>query len=268
LQKDLDARLRSKSKRRLYAGLGTLWAAGGPLGFLLLRWLLAGAPLQPAWLVSEVRSQGITYAYLLLSTSTVLTMLGWWVGRRQDSVLELTRADPLTGLANRRQLFLRLQEELQRSARYRNAVSMLLMDVDRMKEINDTRGHRAGDLALLRVANILRSKCRSTDLPARCGGDEFAVIAPFASAQQARELALRVSRSLAALAPDEESGLEGPSVSIGIAAADGTQVLQADELYAAADRALYKAKAARGRGASFEPRIEATSTTIPNLGQS
>lgn len=166
---------------------------------------------------------------------------GWLFGRQEDRLRRLSLTDPLTALANRRELQRRLIEERARARRHRQPTAVLLIDVDRLKDINDERGHRAGDQALLAVAEALRAVTRATDLPARLGGDEFALLAPETSAPDARALAVRLRAALAGATADPRV-----TVSIGIAdrsigGARGWD--DPDALLEAADRALYRAKA-------------------------
>src|SRR4029078_8568358 len=106
--------------------------------------------------------------------------------------LELSSAtDPLTDLPNRRYFSSRLRQELFRASRYGVPVTLLLLDLDGLKQINDHYGHSAGDRALCAVADCLKRTCRATDVPVRCGGDEFAVLVPETFAEDALDLAKR-----------------------------------------------------------------------------
>jgi diguanylate cyclase (GGDEF)-like protein len=164
-----------------------------------------------------------------------------------DQAWHLALTDPLTGLANRRPFAARLAEEIGRG----RPVTVLLLDVDRLKEINDRWGHAAGDVALGRVGTVLRQAVRPGDLAARLGGDEFAVLLPTGDAAVAKALERRVRDLLAtAREPDDPWGVLG--VSIGAEqltlARDGAatdELLAAEAVLAAADRALYRAKALR-----------------------
>jgi diguanylate cyclase (GGDEF)-like protein len=154
--------------------------------------------------------------------------------------------DPLTTLNNRRAMEDRLDAELSRGQRHSLHTSMVLVDVDNFKLVNDTQGHPAGDRLLILLAQILRQQCRTLDAVGRMGGDEFLVILPMTTAEEALAFVKRVQRSVAAL---EKSHPEfgRPSLSMGIAEAPrhgGT----ATTVLAAADSALYRAKRA-GRNA-------------------
>ena len=148
------------------------------------------------------------------------------------------RTDPLTGLANRRAFEQALEQRLAATAPKTFAV--LMLDVDGLKQVNDARGHAAGDAVLRRVASVLSSDLRETDLATRWGGDEFVLLMPGVDQVGALSLARRIGGTL--LNPDDAAGRI--SVSIGTAAfpADGTT---AASLLAAADRSMYIEKRQR-----------------------
>src|SRR5512141_1147404 len=148
--------------------------------------------------------------------------------------------DELTGLYNRRALEDRLGAEISRSLRHQLHTSILLMDLDRFKVINDTMGHAAGDRLLVQIGGILRQQCRALDVVGRLGGDEFLVILPMTRPSEAQVFVGRVQGSLRDL--EQTSPEFGHcTISMGIAESPrhGTTV---SSLLAAADAALYKAK--------------------------
>ncbi|OLC74384.1 MAG: hypothetical protein AUH78_11310 [Gemmatimonadetes bacterium 13_1_40CM_4_69_8] len=149
----------------------------------------------------------------------------------------LAVSDPLTGLANYRQLVHVLEQEIQRSGRTGRPFAVLFLDVDRLKKINDRHGHLVGSRALCRLADVLRASSRVIDTGARFGGDEFALILPETGAQAARQVGKRVVERLA------HDGEKPPvSVSVGVAVFPD-QGNSAATLLSAADSALYEAKA-------------------------
>ena len=227
--------------RYAYAVAGGLLAAGAPLGLLLVRWARAGSP-GPSWLGAEVRGDMATYVYVSASTVLAFALFGFALGRQVGRLQALSVTDPLTGLPNRRAFFERLGVEFARAARYGDPLSVLLIDVDRLKDLNDTAGHSAGDAALLRVAAAVRSGLRAADMGGRLGGDEFVLIAPSTPPDAAARLAERV-RGLVT----EGSALGPPSamtVSIGIATFSPARLVPGpDALLRVADQALYAAKA-------------------------
>jgi len=155
---------------------------------------------------------------------------------RARAALELlATTDELTGLANRRRFHQELERELAAARRYRTPLSLLLLDLDGFKEINDTHGHQAGDQALHAIAQALQAEVRAPDLAARIGGDEFAVLLPQTGRAAAAVLAQRLARMVAgSLSPPLSV-----STSIGIATADGERDV---DLLAAADASLYQGK--------------------------
>ena len=156
--------------------------------------------------------------------------------RAVERVRNLAVSDPLTGLANYRQLVEALETEIKRFGRNERPFVLLLLDLDGLKSINDEHGHIVGSRALCRLADMLRLYSREMDTAARYGGDEFVLILPETDAEAARLVAHRISRRLA------EDGEEPRiSVSIGMAVhpGDGETV---NEILGAADRDLYREK--------------------------
>jgi len=156
--------------------------------------------------------------------------------RQEEHARVLAVSDPLTGLANYRLLTDRLASEIKRYTRDSRPFSVLLLDLDGLKKINDMHGHLVGSLALCRVAEVLHLSCRAIDTPARYGGDEFALVLPGTTSEDARRIAERISQRLS-------EDVEAPrlSVSIGIAEypRDGLTI---EHILSAADRALYDGK--------------------------
>jgi diguanylate cyclase (GGDEF)-like protein len=148
------------------------------------------------------------------------------------------RTDFLTGLANRRQFELELARACASARRYQTPLSLLSLDVDRFKTINDTHGHAAGDSALQIVAAICRANTRASDLIARVGGDEFAILMPQTARHGANTVAASIQQALISHPPNAQIG--SLTVSVGVAAASGDA--QADELAGAADAEMYNNK--------------------------
>ena len=154
---------------------------------------------------------------------------------------QLSVTDALTGLLNRRYIEARVAEEIKRSNRHGFPMSFMMLDVDNFKSYNDTFGHPAGDEALKMVGTVIRDTLRSADVAARFGGEEFAILLPQTTGEEAIPIAERIRHNL------ENSDFPHRQVtaSIGVASCSAELCISAD-LVAAADRALYEAKR-RGR---------------------
>ncbi len=253
-------------RRWLYPTIGVLLSLALVAGLVTFQGLATRRAHLPFHLTDELRRQPLVYGYLLVATLLGTTLVGWLTGRKEDLLEALSVTDPLTGLANRRRLVSAFAGERNRADRYGTPLSLLLIDLDCLKQINDQRGHAAGDRALLLVADGLRRSCRITDLPARTGGDEFAVLAVNTTATEALALAHRVCATIRRLGvhafPDlaQAGPAPRPTVSIGVADLDCVAGPAFESLHAAADAALYAAKAAgRDRALAAPPRSDAGS---------
>ena len=171
----------------------------------------------------------------------------------ETKLVEMATQDFLTGLLNRRETFRRLDEELQRSRRLATPFSVLLLDLDHFKQVNDVHGHSAGDLVLQAVAAALRQGVRPYDLCCRYGGEEFLVILPETALEDAAGIAERLRRDIENLkiTAAKETALQ-ITASIGAAALLGHETI--DQLIARADEAMYNAKSTgRNRVCLAEP---------------
>ncbi|MFA6001018.1 MAG: diguanylate cyclase [Thermoleophilia bacterium] len=152
---------------------------------------------------------------------------------------ELSMTDSLTHLFNRRHFYRRLKEEMKRAKRQKHPVSLLVVDLDNLKEYNDEHGHLKGDEALRGVAQAVTASIRQdVDTGYRYGGDEFAVILPYSDEAEAAEVAERLRKTF------EDFGFEGTSLSIGLAEIDFEEGL--DDFVTRADTAMYVAKNSGG----------------------
>ncbi|HTS15538.1 MAG TPA: GGDEF domain-containing protein [Candidatus Sulfotelmatobacter sp.] len=251
-------------RRWVYPTIGALMSLALVAGLLTLQGWAVRQGNHPWHLTDELRRQPLVYGYLLVATLLGTSLTGWLTGRKEDLLEALSVTDPLTGLANRRRLLSAFADERNRADRYGTPLSLLLIDLDRLKQINDQRGHAEGDRALQIVAEGLQRSCRITDLPARTGGDEFVVLAVNTTATEALALAHRVCVTVRRLGieryPDGRAGATRPTVSIGVADLDNTADSSFEGLHTAADTALYAAKAAgRDRALAAPGRDEAGS---------
>jgi len=158
-------------------------------------------------------------------------------------------------LANYRVFFKKLREEWERSERYRFPLSIVMLDLDDFKKVNDTVGHPAGDKVLREFAMLVSGGARGTDLAARYGGEEFAMILPHTDRERAKRVAERVRAAVADFSFLEPEHPLRVTVSAGVATfASSPAIATAEHLVAAADRALYAAKkAGKNRVVVHEP---------------
>ena len=154
-----------------------------------------------------------------------------------SEVQRLAITDPLTGLFNRRRLDEALTTEFERARRYKRPLSMIMLDMDSLKGINDPYGHPAGDAALKMVADAIRSQIRRVDLPARFGGDEFVVLLP----EVEHSVAMRIAERICAQLRPKKSTEDMFTVSGGVAQLHEDHST-AEDLLRAVDGALYRAK--------------------------
>ena len=165
--------------------------------------------------------------------------------RANERLAQLALQDPLTGLANRRKFAERFQYDMARAVRARSPLSLLMLDIDHFKEINDRHGHLAGDACLKWLAALLTGSVRAVDLVARFGGEEFLVLLPEMSADQSLAAAERMRAQIQANPVHIGEGMPPVAVTVSIGAATTTaSELTLDDLVARADQAVYRAKRA------------------------
>jgi diguanylate cyclase (GGDEF)-like protein len=160
----------------------------------------------------------------------------------QEALKKMATHDALTDLYNHREFYLRMKEEIERSQRYGHVFSILIVDIDNFKDINDTLGHQAGDKALQSIASILGKEARPVDVVARYGGDEFAIILPETLEVNAVNMAERIRGAIekhSIMFNGEENHQFTVSVGVASYPEDGKSE---SEIVATADEALYTAK--------------------------
>jgi diguanylate cyclase (GGDEF)-like protein len=188
---------------------------------------------------------------------------GWVHGKRIGELADEARRDPVTRVGNRRHWEECLTHEVARAAGARMPLSLIMLDVDNLKKLNDAGGHAAGDLALAVVGDVLNETCRSRDVAARFGGDEFAVLLPRTRASEARVVAERIrvelGRRRATCRVPVNSML---TVSIGICDLASVDDPSPQRLFDGADRALYAAKQAGRDRVEVAERTSGTSAVI------
>jgi diguanylate cyclase (GGDEF)-like protein len=173
------------------------------------------------------------------------------VAQRTQKLAEQARHDGLTGLLNQHAFYQELKREIIRSSRLSHPVALLYFDLDGFKQLNDTQGHQMGDEILKKTAEAVQGVTRENEITARYGGDEFCLILPHTSGEQAEIVAQRLCSAL-------ETALEGSGVScsIGLAATTPDKPLDADGLVKAGDQAMYRAKKKKGFAISIHTELD------------
>jgi len=160
----------------------------------------------------------------------------------QEQMRHLAETDPLTNCFNRRALMEKLEQEMDRAARYATMLTGMMVDIDNFKQINDTYGHLVGDRVLKQLANLLKREQRSVDIVARYGGEEFVVLLPETTSAESRNFAERILRRVATHDFGESGKPVRVTISIGIASYPDERVSDGESLLRLADTHLYRAK--------------------------
>ena len=232
-------------RRFRYALTAGFLASGAPAGLLGIR-LAKGDPAGTSLdrVGRELATDRAAYLYVGGATAIIFALFGYVLGRQADRLAALSETDSLTELMNSRGFAVRLHAEVKRARRNREPLSLLFVDLDGLKSINDRDGHRAGSDAIRVVARVIRGELRAPDIAARWGGDEFTILAPNTDKTAAAFLAERIRTRIA------EAGSERRlTASIGIATlpsdlptTKNASKIESSALMRAADTALYEAK--------------------------
>jgi diguanylate cyclase (GGDEF)-like protein len=183
----------------------------------------------------------------------VAFVMGFYNLRRlAEKMKALAETDELTGLYSRRFFLESLKSQVAEAKRYEEPLTLLLMDLDHFKRLNDEHGLQAGDQVLRRLSAILREETRRSDVPARYGGEELVVLLPQTDRESGRKLAERIRHRLASESIETSANPLWADASVGVASL-GPQTPHGDALIREADEALYEAKR-RGRGRVMAPR--------------
>lgn len=182
------------------------------------------------WEVAELFQLGI------ISTVAAISF-------ENSKLFRQTIEDSLTGLYMRRYLFIRLAEEVQRIKRRGGDLSVIMLDIDHFKHVNDTYGHPTGDKVLKSVGTILQKSCRTgVDLPCRYGGEEFAVLMPGSTKEDAKVVGERIRQACEEAQIQTAESTIKVTLSSGLASINECDPMSGDELIRRADKRLYKAK--------------------------
>lgn len=189
-----------------------------------------------------VLNRGLSVFALLVTTITGFVLI-----QKQErfdaKLIELASTDALTGLLNRRTLMKAAERRVEEARRYGQSLSILMLDIDKFKRINDKFGHLEGDRVLQAVANVMTSCSRRTDYLGRFGGEEFMLVCPSSDAEEAGILAERIRAAIENREGDSRLHKYNITVSIGVAAMSSPEA-QVRDMIDAADRAMYRAKKA------------------------
>src|SRR3954463_1131551 len=231
----------------------------------------------PHHVIGHVAVTGITYALalasvpgsdraqrwlLLFGVVVVIALMAAVLRERVNRLIarlaDAARTDPLTGLLNRRGLQELMEVETERALRSSRPLAIVVGDLDHFKHLNDRFGHAAGDLALMRFADIATQASRRIDAVARIGGEEFALLLPDTEQHAAYLLAERLRRAVKEPSAGKTGETDLPTVSFGVASFP-THAADAEALMHAADQALYAAKAmGRDRSVIYNPEVLAS----------
>ena len=235
--------MNSRSPRVIYPVVGVLLGVLAPLGALVIRYSFI--PGVRGALMADIATHRFFYAYELIGSCTVFVIAGWIAGIRAEQLRDaesfyhaLSEHDSLTGLFNARAFRNRYGRLIERAVRTGSPVSLLLIDVDQLKMVNDMYGHAVGNKVLMHVAMALREAKRAEDSAARWGGDEFAILldADADSAKRVAEKVLELVKSKTA------PYTRGVKTTVTIGACTATHLTAESDLFSAADRALYQGK--------------------------
>lgn len=181
----------------------------------------------------------------------------------QKQLQELSMTDGLTSLRNRRAFDQQLPAALEHARRYQRTLSIAVIDIDHFKAINDGFGHDAGDAILRGVAQIIAAGTRQTDYAARIGGEEFAILLPETAMFEGLQFAEKLRNAVASSTIRVGDTSHNVTISIGLANVPHSQVCDADELFRAADQALYRAKANGRNRVEMERRNRLSAGATP-----
>lgn len=175
-----------------------------------------------------------------------------------------TQVDSLTGLFNRRAFENKMNQEFERSKRYHSPLSVLILDIDNFKTINDTYGHHGGDAALVKISETLRERTRQSDFPSRYGGEEFVLVLPETDQENAALVANKIHESIRTSSFGTDTRPFTLTVSIGMSSTSARFYADWRDLIADADRALYLAKnSGKDRIEIWEPKKKTSATDAP-----
>jgi len=241
---------------------GLLGAIAAPIG-----WLVLQIPSRGLWsaaeVVQEIGSEYLLYAYMAVGTGVVLAVAGYYLGRAFDEVIRerqeaqvqaskmeglnlrleaISVTDDLTGMYTRRYFFDRCEEYLRAARRHGLPLSLIMVDIDHFKRVNDDFGHQMGDKVLREVASLVHGALRASDICARYGGEEFVILLPYTEEGEALTLAHRLLETVACHLFPVREDIGRITISVGLSCLDMDHPVGVEALISRADGALYRAK--------------------------
>ena len=246
--------VRDATTDQLYEEVRGLWTNGGlPVqtrSAIALRFSLRGEPagvffLRTTTEDAPLNEQDVQFAEQVISAAVAALEKAYDLENAvmgQEQMRHLAETDPLTNCFNRRALMEKLEQEMDRAARYATMLTGMMIDIDNFKQINDTHGHLVGDRVLKQLSNLLKREQRSVDIVARYGGEEFVVLLPETTSAESRNFAERILRRVATHEFGESGRPVRVTISIGIASYPGERVTDGESLLRLADNHLYRAK--------------------------
>ncbi|MGB5354465.1 MAG: GGDEF domain-containing protein [Woeseia sp.] len=232
---------------------------------IVLAAALLGSALTVAGVMNSVAGSQLstvvinrTMIIVLIWVATYLALRHLSIGRELRKLLrEQALTDPLTGLFNRRHVFACIDKELKHYDRYKTVFSIILIDADHFKQVNDNYGHCTGDATLRLIARVCRDAVRGTDVVGRFGGEEFIILLPHTTTTEAAVVAERIRRDMGTVSNELLDGAVLVTLSLGVAEV-GPGRNDFNSLLAAADKALYEAKNAGRNRVSVRPGAAAS----------
>jgi len=214
---------------------GGVMGCGAPLGWMLIQFF------RGVNVASDIGAHPVLYLYLLFGTASVFAGFGLYVGQQEAQLRERSRRDPLTRLCNLRHFREQLDIQIAQSSRDKTPLSLIFFDLDHFKKVNDAYGHAGGDTVLKELCKTVSKVLRRNELFARVGGEEFAIIVPHDTLENAAQVAERI-----------RGAVEGHDMSVGanrqvrvtlsLGVAEHVKDESANQLVERADKAMYEAK--------------------------
>jgi diguanylate cyclase (GGDEF)-like protein len=223
--------LKQQHKR---AAQGAVISLFPPFGWLLFEWF-QGTAYQQLSLHSGL------FVYLFICSLIAFTSFGWYVGCNEEKSKAKSLTDPLTQCFNFRYFHERFEEELQRATRSGQSLSVMILDIDKFKDVNDKFGHPAGDKVLVDTCHTIAENLRTYEILCRVGGEEFAILTLQSALPAALDIAHRIKEKINSkvIIIDEQQQLS-ITVSIGVSSYRSGDSI--DSMISRADKALYEAK--------------------------